>query len=75
MSDKGIEKNPTAGQAEHMSVCDMWGESLCGYQRQPGVSMALYVDIGPAVLILSLTAEAEVEVVLVRGGWMRRGEG
>lgn len=52
-----------------VSLCDRQDESLRGYQTQPGVGMVIYVDIGPAVLILSLSAQAEVEVVVVVGGW------
>lgn len=42
---------PNRAAACCISVCDRWDESLCGYQGQPGVSAAVYVAIGPAVLI------------------------
>lgn len=51
---------PNRAAACCISVCDRWGESLCGYQGQPGVGAGVYVAIGPAVLIHSLTAAVVV---------------
>lgn len=55
-----MQENPTACQTELLhavSLCAIGGvRVLCGYQGQPGVGAGVYVAIGPAVLIHSLTA-------------------
>lgn len=76
VSDKRHRENPVQAKQSAccISVCDRCGDRVCVVIRDGGGGggggMVIYVDIGPAVLILDLTAEVE-EV----GDRMKRGGG